>query len=73
MRQRTKFLMLEDTHLSAFVRRPFPPHFLHGAGYILRPGWTSCLIVGKPVPLQASQLISISREPFHRSAPEQGL
>jgi hypothetical protein len=59
--------MSEEAHLSAFVRRPFPPHFLHGAGYILRPGWTGRLIVGKPVPLQASQLISISRELFLRS------
>jgi hypothetical protein len=26
----------------SFLMRPFPPHFLHGAGYILRPGLAGC-------------------------------
>jgi hypothetical protein len=40
------------------IERQRPPHSLHGAGKILRPGSTGCLTLGNPVPLQAGHLIS---------------
>jgi hypothetical protein len=47
-----------DPHLCGFDIRPLPPHFLHGGGYILRPGWTGCLAAWYPVPSQAKHLCS---------------
>jgi hypothetical protein len=39
--------------------RPLPKHFVQRAANILRLGRLGCLIVGKPVPPQAGQSISI--------------
>jgi hypothetical protein len=42
----------------AFIIRPLPPHFLQGAGKILRPGRAGCFTFGNPVPSQASHFLS---------------
>jgi hypothetical protein len=38
--------------------RPLPPHFSHGAGYILTPGFVGRTTMGNPVPLHSGHLCS---------------
>ena len=51
----------------ALVIRPLPPHFLQGAGKILRPGSAGCLTLGNPVPSQASHFVSRGNLVFMQS------
>jgi hypothetical protein len=43
----------------SFVR-PFPPQYLHGAGWIRRPGRVDFVAAGKPVPLHAEHLLRLA-------------
>jgi len=44
--------------------RPLPPHSVHRAGYIFRPGCVGCFTSQRPVPLQASHLRSGENGPL---------
>jgi hypothetical protein len=53
---------------SSIFIRPFPPHSLHGAGYIRRPCCAGCLTGGYPVSLQASHFRSVRAVSINRIA-----
>jgi hypothetical protein len=48
---------------------PLPPHSVHLAAYIFRPGWVGCFTSDRPVPLHASHLCSSATVPLIEITP----